>query len=111
MPANDAAVLTREIESRVQDLAREFLDLELAQMRKGEIEARRKIERAKKDISAKRKELKSRLSAATDAAPTAWDDTREGVEAAWEDLREAVDRARRDFAGEDVDEDEDGEEA
>lgn len=100
MPVDDAAALTREIESRVHDLSRTFLDLELEQMRKGEIEARRKLERAKKEISARRSELKRKLSDARAAEPSAWDEACSDVESAWEELREAVEQARREFAGE-----------
>ncbi len=97
MPTKDAATLTHEIEERIHALSREFLDLELEQMRKGEIEARQRIERAKKSITAKREELEGKLAEARAAAPSAWGEIREGVEAAWEELREAVERAREDF--------------
>lgn len=88
------------IQEKLDTLKREFLDLELEQMRKGEISARQKIEKAKKAIAQRRRELEQRIASARDAAPSAWDEMKDGMEAAWGELREAVDRARADFEGE-----------
>lgn len=97
MPTKKAEAFVNDIEMRLQSLKREFLELELRQMRRGELSARKKIERAKKSIVAKRKELETRLSEAREVPPADWDGVREGVEAAWTELREAVDQAREDF--------------
>ena len=110
MPTKEAETYINEIQMRLQSLKREFLDLELEQMRKGEISARQKIERAKRDITPKRKQLEEQLSQAREAPASSWEETREGVESAWTDLRGAVDAAREDFyeeesrAGDEADE-------
>lgn len=97
MPASKAQTFVNEIEMRLQSLKREFLDLELTQMRKGEVSARQKIERAKKSIGTKRRELEQRLSRAKEDPEAASDEARQEIEAAWAELRGAVDQAREDF--------------
>ena len=99
MPQSDADTFVGKIQTKLDALTREFLDLELEQMRKGEITARQKLEKAKKSIAQRRKELEQRIESAREAAPTAWDDMKDGVESAWGELCDAVNHARADFEG------------
>lgn len=100
MPESKADTFVGEIQSRLDDLKREFLDLELEQMRKGEIAARQELEKVKKSVATRRQELEKRLSDARSASGAALGDLQEGVTSAWSELREAVDAARDTFRGE-----------
>jgi signal transduction histidine kinase len=99
VPQSDADTFVGQIQTKLDALTREFLDLELEQMRKGEVTARQKIEKAKRSIAQRRKELEQRVERAREAAPAAWDDVKDGVESAWTELCEAVNHARADFEG------------
>lgn len=93
------AEFTDTMAQRLDELHREFQELELEQMRKGEVKARAKLAAAKKSIAGKRKEVEDRLDTVRRASANAWEEARDGVEAAWQELRDAVDRARKDFEG------------
>ena len=97
---NDTATranFTKRLEEKVENLRKRFQTLELEQMRKGELEARKKLEKAQEAVSEKREEVRKRLDRARRASSDAWDDAREGLESAWTELQEAVARAREDF--------------
>jgi hypothetical protein len=88
---------------------REFQDLELEQMRRGEIEARARLAKVKRGVDEKRTEVQQSLHQARKASESAWDEARAGFEAAWGELRAAVERARRELSGEGVEEAAEGE--
>lgn len=94
----ERAEFTKEIENRVDDVLREFQDMELKQMRKGEIKARAKLAEVRKGFSAKRDNVRKALEEATKASSAAWTDVRGGVESAWEDLHTALEEARAQFS-------------
>lgn len=105
-----AAELTDRIEQGLERLREEFLQLELDQMRKGEIEARAKLANAKKAVGEKRAEVADRLDTVRKASGAVLEEARVGLQAAWKELRDAVERARDDFEGrlaEEEEEDED----
>lgn len=97
-PTEQRAEFTEQIEKRFDEALREFQDLELRQMRKGEMKARAKLAQVKKGFDAKRDALRSRLDEATKASSAAWSDAKTGLESAWEELRAAVDEARNEFS-------------
>lgn len=104
----DQAEFTNRFEEKVTDTLKEFQQLEIEQMRKGEIEARAKLADAKKAVNAKRDAMKKRLRSARKASRDAWSDAKAGVESAWDELTEAVSDARDSFEGvEDAEEEED----
>jgi hypothetical protein len=92
--AEERATFTTEIETRVHEVVREFQEMELTQMRKGEIKARAKLAEARKDFTAKRDAMKEALAGAKNASSAAWTDVRGGVESAWEELSTAFEQAR-----------------
>jgi len=92
------AEFTEQITTRIDALLREFQEMELEQMRKGEIEARAKLAEVKKTFNRKRDAMKKQLEQAGNASSAAWDDARKGVESAWDELRAAMDHARSEFS-------------
>ncbi len=104
----EQAELTQTVEEHLEALRKRFQDLELEQMRKGEIAARAKLDEAKKAVNQKRTQLESQLRRARKASGNAWDEARQGLENARSELEEAVERAAQSFAG--TLEDEDSEE-
>ena len=102
--------LTQTVEEHLEALRKRFQDLELEQMRKGEIAARAKLDEAKEAVRQKRSQLESQLRRARKASGNAWNEAREGLESAQSELEEAVDRAAQSFAGTLEDDDEDPEE-
>lgn len=95
----EQAKFTEEMESRIHDILEEFHTMELTEMRKGEIEARARLAKAKKTFEQKRDAMRRTLAKARKASEGAWDEARDGLEAAWGELRESVDRARAQFDG------------
>ncbi len=88
------------MQDRLDQLKKEFQRLELDQMKKGEIEARQKLEAAKKSIEAKRQSFEGELKRAKSVSDQAWDDVSDALRAAWTEMRESVDRARMEFRAE-----------
>jgi len=88
------------MKTRFDALAEEFQQLELDQLKKGEIEARQKLEKANESFAEKRSEFERQLSRAGKVSDEAWDDVNDALQTAWADIRQAVDHARKDFAGE-----------
>lgn len=88
-----------EMEERLDTLWARFQAMELEQMRKGEIEARAKLARAKKEVKKRRREVERRLDAVRDARPGAWEEAGEEAREAWAKLDEEVERAQHDFEG------------
>ena len=84
-------------------MARRFQEMELEQLRKGEMSARKKLEKAQGWVENARADLERRLERVRKSGAAAGDELREGAESAWTDLEAAVDRARREFAGENTD--------
>lgn len=94
------AEFTSQMEERLDELASRFQEMEIEQMKKGEIEARQKLEAAKKSLAGKRREFEKQLERAGRVSDDAWDDVSDALRNAWTDMKEAVERARADFAGE-----------
>jgi hypothetical protein len=94
------AEFTNDIERRITDLMTEFQDLELKQMRKGEVEARARLASVKKLVDEKRGNAKRSLASAQRASSAAWDEAKAGLESAWTELRDAVQRAHAELSGE-----------
>jgi len=94
------AEFTDDIETRFEELGRTFQRMEIEQMKKGEIEARQKLESAKASFARRKAEVEKQIDRARKVSDEAWDDVRETLQTAWDDLAETVDHARRDFAGE-----------
>ena len=92
------AEFTEQITERLNDAIREFQDLELEQMRRGEIKARAKLAGVRKGYVKKRDAMKHELEKATKASSAAWSDAKGGIESAWNDLRTAIDEARAEFS-------------
>lgn len=99
-PTTERAEFTEDLERRITGLVRDFQDLELEQMRKGEIEARAKLANVKEQVDEKRSDALASLSRARKASASAWDEAKGGLQSAWTELRGAVDRARDELAGE-----------
>lgn len=100
MPTStEQAELTQSVEEHLESLRQRFQDLELEQMRKGEIAARAKLDEAKQAVNQKRTQLESQLRRARKASGNAWDEAREGLENARSELEAAVERAAQSFAG------------
>lgn len=91
------AEFTERMEERLEELKRDFQKLELDQMKKGELEARKRLEAAKKSVEQKRAEFQKELRRARSVSDKAWDDVSETLRNAWTEMKEAVDRARTDF--------------
>jgi hypothetical protein len=98
------AEFTEQIESSVHEVLKEFQELELTQMRKGEIKARAKLAEVNKTFTRKREAVADELKKAGQAGSAAWTDAKKGVESAWEELRAAVDEARAEFTDAEADE-------
>ena len=98
------AELTEQFTKRVNDAIREFQDLELEQMRRGEIKARAKLADVRRSYVKKRDAMKDELEKATKASSAAWSDAKAGVESAWTELRAAIDAARSEFSEEETEE-------
>lgn len=98
----DRAEFTEQMEKRFVSLGREFQEMELEQLRKGELDARKKLEKAKKWVNRTRGEFENQLGRARKVSDEAWDDVSDSLRDAWTEMKEAVDRARREFAGEDT---------
>lgn len=94
------AEFTSQMEQRLDELGRTFQKMEIDQMKKGEVEARQKLEAAKKSVSEKREEFENQLKRARRVSDDAWDDVSDSLRDAWTEMKEAVDRARAEFAGE-----------
>jgi septation ring formation regulator EzrA len=88
-----------EMEEQLDTLWARFQAMELEQMRKGEIEARAKLARAKKQVKKRRREVERRLDAVRDSRAGAWEEAGEDAREAWAELEEQVERAQRDFEG------------
>lgn len=88
------------MKERFDDLGKEFQELEIEQLKKGEIEARQKLESANATVSETRAEFERQLNRAGKVSNEAWNDVQETLRSAWTDMKEAVDHARKDFAGE-----------
>lgn len=97
-PTEQRAEFTEQIETRINEIMREFQDLELEQMRKGEIKARAKLANIRGGFVAKRKAVKDQLEQARKASSAAWADSKQGLESAWDELRSALEEARREFS-------------
>jgi hypothetical protein len=95
----ERATLTESLETRIHEAIDEFQQMELSQMRKGEIEARAKLADAKRKVRERQAVATARLHNAKKASASAWEEARSGLEEAWEDLRAAVHAARRSFDG------------
>ncbi|HKK50128.1 MAG TPA: hypothetical protein VKA74_01010 [Myxococcota bacterium] len=100
----ERAEFTSEMEQQLEDLGRRFQEMEIEQMKKGEVEARQKLEAAKKSVTEKRNEFENQLRRARKVSDDAWDDVSEKLRGAWTEMKEAVDRARAEFDGENVEE-------
>lgn len=93
------AEFTDNMEEQIEELRKEFQELELEQMKKGEVTARAKLADAKSAFEKKRRDVENRLDTVRRASSNAWDEAREGLDSAWDELRESVERARKDFEG------------
>lgn len=102
----ERAEFTSQMEQRLDELGRRFQEMEIEQMKKGEVEARQKLEAAKKSVTEKRNEFESQLRRARKVSDDAWDDVSDTLRNAWTEMKEAVDRARAEFDGEGLEEDE-----
>lgn len=100
MVVETKAAYTEQVEEQLEEAKKRFQQLELEQMRKGEVEARAALARAQERFSEKRRELESELRRARRSSESAWAEVKEGLESAWDDLAEAVDHARDEFRGE-----------
>jgi hypothetical protein len=101
--STERAEYTEQIEQRIKDTLREFQDLELEQMRKGEIKARARLAKVKRGVDQKRTAAQESLHRTRKASEAAWHEARVGLEAAWGELREAVERARSELSGDEAD--------
>jgi hypothetical protein len=91
------AEFTEQIENRFNVAIREFQDLELEQMRKGEIKVRAQLASVKKSFDIRRTAMQDQLADATKASSAAWSDAKQGLESAWEELSNALGEARAEF--------------
>lgn len=103
----DRTEFTSQMEKRLDELGRRFQEMEIEQMKKGEVEARQKLEAAKKSVTEKRNEFESQLRRARKVSDDAWDDVSDTLRNAWTEMKEAVDRARAEFDGENLEQDDD----
>lgn len=94
------AELTEQFTERLNDAIREFQDLELEQMRRGEIKTRAKLADVRKSYVKNRDAMKAELEMATKASSAAWGDAKAGAESAWKELRAGIDEARSEFSEE-----------
>jgi len=98
--ATERTEFTDTLESRIDTAVKEFQDLELEQMRKGEIKARAKLADAKKIVDEKRADASKSLASARRASAAAWDEAKTGLQAATTELGSAVERVRAELTGE-----------
>ena len=89
---------TEQIEQRIKATLREFQEMELEQMRKGEIEARARLARVKSGVDEKRTVAQRKLHRARKATADAWVEAKAEVEDAWRELRDEVDHARQELS-------------
>ncbi|HSG46679.1 MAG TPA: hypothetical protein VLA43_02575 [Longimicrobiales bacterium] len=94
------AEYTEKVERLLEDAKKRFQELELEQMRKGEVEARAALAKAQKRFEERRRELESELNRARKSSDSAWDEIRDGLESAWEEVVTSVNHARDEFRGE-----------
>ncbi len=85
--------------ARLETLKHDFQELELEQMKKGEIEARAKLASAKKDVKKKRDAAQRSIEGIRGSSAALSDEDRQAVEDALDELEAAVERARQDFEG------------
>ena len=104
---SERAAYTERFERRIKEALRDFRDIELEQMGRGEVEARARLVAWKGSIHEKRVAAQERPSEARHASAAAWSEARAGVEAAWVELRDAVARARIELLGDGRRDDED----
>ena len=95
----EKAEITDLFDKRLAKLKRAFLELELEQMRKGEIEARQRLARAKKAVEDRQTAFERAMSQARTATGNAWQEAKDGLDSAWDELADAVEAAREEFAG------------
>lgn len=88
------------MQERLNDLGRRFQEMEIAQMKKGEIEARQKLEAANAIVGEKRQEFERQLRRASSVSDEAWNEVSEALRSAWTEMKEAIDRAQADFESE-----------
>jgi len=98
----DRAEFTEQMEKRLESLTRDFKELEIAQMKKGEIEARQKLEEAKKWVAKTRADFQNELARARKVSDQAWAEVSETLRGTWTEMKESIDRARTEFEAEDV---------
>jgi hypothetical protein len=96
----ERAEFTENLEQRIESLVQEFQEMELEQMRRGEMQARAKLADVKKIVDGKRESARKSLAFAHKASAAAWGDAKEGLQSAWRELRDAVQTARDEFAEE-----------
>ena len=87
------------MERRLDDLGRRFQQMEIEQMKKGEVEARQKLEAAKKSVAEKSEQFERKLARARRVGDDAWAEVSDALRGAWVEMKEAVDRAQAEFAG------------
>ena len=88
------------MQKRLHDLGRRFQEMEIAQMKKGEIEARKKLEAANAAVGEKRAEFERQLRRAASVSEEAWGEVSDSLRSAWTEMKEAIDRAQKDFESE-----------
>lgn len=98
--ATQQTEITDAFEEHLEEARRQFLDLEIEHMKKGEVEARQEIEKARKAVEQKRSQLERALETARDAGTSAWSEAKEGLESAWGELQDAMEEVRSNFAEE-----------
>jgi|GEM_PF-5694884 len=101
----ERAEFTSQMEQRLEELGRRFQEMEIEQMKKGEVEARQKLEAAKKSVTEKRNDFENELRRARKVSDDAWDDVSDTLRTAWTEMKEAIDRARTEFDGENLEQD------
>lgn len=100
------AEYTKKLERLLDDAKNRFQQMELDQMKKGEVEARAQLAHAQKEVRQKREAFEKELKRVRNSSRDAWEKLQEGADSAWDDLQAAVEAARAEFAGEVVEEEE-----
>lgn len=90
------------MEERLISLTRDFKEMEIAQMKKGEIEARQKLQKAKQWVSKTRADFQAELDRARKVSDQAWSEVSETLRSSWTEMKESVDRARSEFEDEEA---------
>lgn len=98
----DRAEFTEQMEERLISLTRDFKEMEIAQMKKGEIEARQKLQKAKQWVSKTRADFQAELDRARKVSDQAWSEVSETLRSSWTEMKESVDRARSEFEDEEA---------